>query len=167
MELMSARNYFHPQSLFYRHSIFEVETQIRTAKGSNLYKVGRLAIKGLLRPADNVRGQGCPPQWQLPKNTKHLYIILYNVGPTSKTLGRRCTNVIQIFCVFRAVLFSRGDCFYGETHRLSIFWWGNLAVDMPVVHRGASGQESLMYQEGTSRPAIKQDPGGPHCHQVE
>ena len=23
---------------------------------------------------------------------------LYNVGPTSKTLGRRCTNVIQMFC---------------------------------------------------------------------
>ena len=24
---------------------------------------------------------------------------LYNVGPTSKTLGRRCINVIQMFCV--------------------------------------------------------------------
>ena len=24
---------------------------------------------------------------------------LYKVGPTSKTLGRRCTNVIQMFCV--------------------------------------------------------------------
>ena len=24
---------------------------------------------------------------------------LYNVGPTSKTLGRRCANVIQMFCV--------------------------------------------------------------------
>ena len=30
-----------------------------------------------------------------PVNTKHLY----NVGSTSKTLGRRCTNVIQMFCV--------------------------------------------------------------------
>ena len=24
---------------------------------------------------------------------------MYNVGPTSKMLGRRCTNVIQMFCV--------------------------------------------------------------------
>ena len=31
-----------------------------------------------------------------PVNTKHLY----NVGPTSKTLCRRCTSVIQMFCVF-------------------------------------------------------------------
>ena len=30
-----------------------------------------------------------------PANTKHLY----NVGPTSSTLGRRCINVIQMFCV--------------------------------------------------------------------
>ena len=26
-------------------------------------------------------------------------MTLYNVGPTSKTLGRRCINVIQMFCV--------------------------------------------------------------------
>ena len=26
---------------------------------------------------------------------------LYNVGPALKTLGRRCTNVIQMFCVCR------------------------------------------------------------------
>ena len=31
-----------------------------------------------------------------PANTKHLY----NVGPTSKTLGRRCINVIQMFCAY-------------------------------------------------------------------
>ena len=30
-----------------------------------------------------------------PVNTKHLY----NAGPTSRTLCRRCTNVIQIICV--------------------------------------------------------------------
>ena len=30
------------------------------------------------------------------RNTKHLY-KLCNVGPTLKTLGRRCTNVIQSF----------------------------------------------------------------------
>ena len=34
-----------------------------------------------------------------PANTRLLYIICNNVGPTSKTLGRRCTNVIQKFCV--------------------------------------------------------------------
>ena len=33
-----------------------------------------------------------------PANTKHLYHI-YNVGPTSKTLGRRYIIVIQMFCV--------------------------------------------------------------------
>ena len=36
----------------------------------------------------------------IPVSTKHLYNInLYNVGPTSKTLGRRCINFIQMFCV--------------------------------------------------------------------
>ena len=34
-----------------------------------------------------------------PVNAKQLYSILYNVGSTSKTLGRRCINVIQMFCV--------------------------------------------------------------------
>ena len=28
-----------------------------------------------------------------------IILYLYNVGPTSKTLGRRCTNIIQLFCV--------------------------------------------------------------------
>ena len=39
------------------------------------------------------------PSRELP--SKHNIFIwhLYNVGPTSKTLGRRCTNVIQICCV--------------------------------------------------------------------
>ena len=33
--------------------------------------------------------------------SKHKTFVwhLYNAGPTSKTLGRRCTNVIQMFCV--------------------------------------------------------------------
>ena len=32
-----------------------------------------------------------------PANTKHLYNIVYNVGPTSKTLGRRCTMLFKCF----------------------------------------------------------------------
>ena len=42
------------------------------------------------------------PNWvsSFPVNTKHLYNILYNVRPTSKTLGWRCTNVIQKFFVW-------------------------------------------------------------------
>ena len=35
-----------------------------------------------------------------PGNTKHLYLHLYNVGPASKMLGRRCINVIQMVCVY-------------------------------------------------------------------
>ena len=35
----------------------------------------------------------------LPVSEKYLYNILYNVGTTSKTLGRRCTNVVQMFSV--------------------------------------------------------------------
>ena len=36
-----------------------------------------------------------------PQSTKQktFFELLYSVGPTSKTLGRRCTNVIQMFCV--------------------------------------------------------------------
>ena len=34
------------------------------------------------------------------QQTQKNYTNLYNVGPTSKTLSRRCINVIQMFCVF-------------------------------------------------------------------
>ena len=34
-----------------------------------------------------------------PSKHKTFVLHLYNVGPTSKTLGRRCINVIQMFCV--------------------------------------------------------------------
>ena len=34
-----------------------------------------------------------------PSKHKTFVKHLYNVGPTSKMLGRRCTNVIQMFCV--------------------------------------------------------------------
>ena len=37
-----------------------------------------------------------------PVSTKHLY----NVGPTSKTWGRRCTNVVQMLS------FYKGDTVY-------------------------------------------------------
>ena len=35
----------------------------------------------------------------LPGKHKTFLKHLYNAGPTSKTLGRRCTNVIKMFCV--------------------------------------------------------------------
>ena len=34
-----------------------------------------------------------------PQQTQNICINLYNVGPASKTLGRRCINIIQMFCV--------------------------------------------------------------------
>ena len=37
--------------------------------------------------------------WSIPSKHKTFVWHLYNVGPTSKTLGRRCINVIQMFCV--------------------------------------------------------------------
>ena len=39
------------------------------------------------------------PGCSIPVNTKHMYNNLYNVEPTSKTLVRRYTNGIQMFCV--------------------------------------------------------------------
>ena len=36
---------------------------------------------------------------QHPRKHKTFVYHLYNVGPTSKTLGRRCINAIQMFCV--------------------------------------------------------------------
>ena len=35
----------------------------------------------------------------VPSRSKTFVYHLYNVGPASKTLGRRCTNVMQMFCV--------------------------------------------------------------------
>ena len=39
-----------------------------------------------------------PGEWN-PSKHKTVVYHLNNVGPTSKTLGLRCTNVIQMFCV--------------------------------------------------------------------
>ena len=36
----------------------------------------------------------------LPSKNKTFVWHLCNVGPTSKTSGRRCTNAIQMFCVY-------------------------------------------------------------------
>ena len=43
---------------------------------------------------------------------RHICMTLYNVGPTSKTLGRRCINVIglQAFCVCWAEKLSLKHC---------------------------------------------------------
>ena len=47
---------------------------------------------------------GPPPalrrEGRIPSKHKTFVEHLYNVGPTSKTLGRRCTNVIQMFYVY-------------------------------------------------------------------
>ena len=42
----------------------------------------------------------------LPRKHKTFVSHLYKVGPTSKTLGRRCTNGIQMFCVSWLVALS-------------------------------------------------------------
>ena len=39
--------------------------------------------------------------WSGVKHKTLVWHLLYNVGPTSKMLGRRYINVIQMFCVFR------------------------------------------------------------------
>ena len=38
----------------------------------------------------------------IPNKQKTIGLNLYNVGPTIKTLGRRCINVLQMFfiCIF-------------------------------------------------------------------
>ena len=41
---------------------------------------------------------------RIPSKQKTFVQHLYNVGTTSKTLGRRCTNAIQMFCVYWAAI---------------------------------------------------------------
>ena len=43
-----------------------------------------------------IKGALCPTLYT--QQTQNICITLYNVGPTSKTLDRRCANVIQMFC---------------------------------------------------------------------
>ena len=49
---------------------------------------------------------GCSPYcWakptdSVPSKHKTFVYLLYNVGPTSETMGLRCINVIQMFCVY-------------------------------------------------------------------
>ena len=56
-----------------------------------------------------------------PLNTKHLYNILYNAGLTSKTLGRRCTNVIQMFCACWAVMAVERIGLHVHSYTLKIY----------------------------------------------
>ena len=58
-------------------------------------------------PSTITPGKSCLLQWILsltqqdhvPSKHKTFVEHLYNVGPTSKTLGQHRTNVIQMFCV--------------------------------------------------------------------
>ena len=64
------------------------------------YKSGELVIKG--KSTGYIFKAICSSYTPLPlivQQTQNICIHLYNVGPTSKTLVRRCTNVIQMFCV--------------------------------------------------------------------
>ena len=49
--------------------------------------------------AIRLRGHTRVPYQSNPSKHTTVVLHLYNVGPTSETLGRRCTNVIQIFSI--------------------------------------------------------------------
>ena len=58
-----------------------------------------------------------------PLNTMHFVYHLYNDGPTSKTLGRRCINVIQMLCVYW------GKCHLCKKHTITyIYTTGTLLI---------------------------------------
>ena len=52
---------------------------------------------------------------------KTFFSHLYNVGPASKTLGRRCINVIQMFCIYWEVAYTN-HCRSKNTHDLNIYF---------------------------------------------
>ena len=59
---------------------------------------------------------------------------LYNVGPTSKTLGRRCINVIQMFCVYLVNPLTP-LCYYVTDHYTPMwFLIIKSRTNMPVTH---------------------------------
>ena len=60
-----------------------------------IWTTGIVGFIGLLSMSDVHRQNSS----NYPVNTKHVYNIMYNVGPTSKTLSRRCTNVIHFLCL--------------------------------------------------------------------
>ena len=49
-----------------------------------------------------------------PSEHKTFVRHLYNVGPTWKTLGRRCTNGIQMLCFFTVVVLYFATVFASE-----------------------------------------------------
>ena len=60
-----------------------------------------VSLRSRVLTADN---NGWANTWEAaikacPSKHKTFVWYLYNVGPTSKTLGRRCSNVIQMFCI--------------------------------------------------------------------
>ena len=61
-----------------------------------------------------------------PTNTKHLY----NVGPTSKTLKRRCTNGTQMFCV----CWEAGGGWAGREFQAACLESGRSRVRAPLWH---------------------------------
>ena len=58
---------------------------------------------------------------------------LYNGGPTSRTLGRRCINVIQMFCVYWVTTFSNFNkiihIYFSCSPKYNVFWqWNSIAL---------------------------------------
>ena len=62
----------------------------------------------------------------LPHQEKPSKHKMYNVGPTSKTLVRRCTNVIKMFCVCweqRGTIIRLIGRIRTSASELQIFFW--------------------------------------------
>ena len=83
--------------------------------------------RGQLTPWSNAVIMGPHPTTTRASKHKTFVWHLYNVGPTSKTLGRRCINVIQMFCVcWRANRHSLRP--WPNIKTMSRVWWPLLNV---------------------------------------
>ena len=65
-----------------------------------------------------------------PSKHKTFVWHLYNIGPTSKTLDRHCTNVIQMFCVCWALSTSYrlGSCQWQCYNIQTMIHWPNAGL---------------------------------------
>ena len=72
----------------------------------------------------------------LPSKHKTFVYYLYNVGPASKTLGRRCINVIQQICVCcgPVTTYLHGKMLYTCMYILiSLFGYGRVYLSLQTV----------------------------------
>ena len=94
-----------------------------------------------------------------PSKNKTSVWHLYNVGPTSKTLGQHCTNVIQMLCVCwvnTPIALSLECCINESSPRKVRYSWGRWPDGLAVSRLAAGKMHKCWKTVFDAEPTLKQ-----------